>query len=316
MTEIQILRDNGIAIIDTDQDTWTLEHHGIPEHGFPGGFGDNPNTPTVQNYSFPIPKVASIQDTKGCVRLGAIGMSISGVPFFNPYTGRGKNAVEGDCQETFDDCSGHPDRSGIYHYHKLPACIYNHTPNQFLGVAFDGFPIYGPMDESGKNIISADLDDCHGHWHNGRYKYRITRDFPYILGCYSGSAPEMVRDGPPGMLGGGNRPGMRMKREYSGDTINENDRRVKRQTYGNCMSEEYPEWRTATCYAFCENPSDRSYDECTPSSAGDTTPSSTGSLNGTTFRNDLTTINASNGLQFSVSVITMLPLLYALNLLF
>lgn len=302
-TEIQILRDNGITVIDTDQDTWTLEHPGIPEHGFPGGWGNNPNMASVQNHSFPIPKIASVQETKGCVRLGPVGMSISGVPFFNPYTAQGQNAVDGDCQETFDDCSGHADAQEIYHYHKLPACIYSHRPNQFLGVAFDGFPIYGPMEETGYNMTSADLDQCHGHWHQGRYKYRVTRDFPYVLGCYNGVASQRLP-----LPGRGNRP-PRMKREYNQNSNSENIR-SKRQQGNNrlCMIEESPDWRSMTCYAFCETPSSGSYDNCEPPSGTGSTQSSKPSESGTTFRPDITTISASTRIRLSSIFSFLLPL--------
>ena len=317
--ELEILRDNGITVVDTDQDTWTLEHHGLPDHGFTGGWGNNPNSATIQNYSFPIPKIASFQEVKGCVYLGPIAMSVNGVPFYNPYTGQGKNAVEGECQEDFDDCSGHPSPSGAYHYHKLPTCIYTHTPNQFLGVAFDGFPIYGPMDENGNNFTSVDLDECHGHWHNGRYMYRVTREFPYVLGCYSGSAPERPRGtGRPAGTGPGNgpqpprRPGMRMKRASNYDSISETIYRARRQT--DCRYQAYSDWQTNTCYAFCENPSTGSYDECTPPSRSGTTGPSTPTrpvTDGTTpplepsptfpttLRNDITTVSASNRWQVS-----------------
>ena len=57
-----------------------------------------------------------------------------------------------------------------------------------VGVAFDGFPIYGPVDKSGKTLTSADLDECHGRLDSdGNYQYHTTADFPYILGCYKGT---------------------------------------------------------------------------------------------------------------------------------
>ena len=35
--------------------------------------------------------------------------------------------------------------------------------NQLLGVAFDGFPIYGPLDANGNRVDEDGLDECHGH---------------------------------------------------------------------------------------------------------------------------------------------------------
>ena len=69
----------------------------------------------------------------------------------------------GDYAEVFDSCDGHPQEHGIYHYHKIPSCVYNSsTSMQLLGVALDGHPIFGPKDESGTVLMTKDLDKCHG----------------------------------------------------------------------------------------------------------------------------------------------------------
>jgi len=64
-----------------------------------------------------------------------------------------------------------------------------------IGVAFDGFAIYGPVNEHGVTLTSDDLDDCHGRYTDaGVYQYHTTADFPYILGCYRGT-PQGVKTG-------------------------------------------------------------------------------------------------------------------------
>ncbi|KAH3821421.1 hypothetical protein DPMN_123185 [Dreissena polymorpha] len=117
--EIDILRQSGITVIIHSNHTLTIEHHGYPNHTFEGGWGDNPNTPSAQNYSVLVPRNATVAAEKGCVYMGPIGLSVSGASFYNPYTGQGNNAVEGSCAETFDNCSGHPSPDGAYHYHKI-----------------------------------------------------------------------------------------------------------------------------------------------------------------------------------------------------
>jgi hypothetical protein len=42
---------------------------------------------------------------------------------------------------------------------------------EILGVAIDGYPIYGKYDENGNELTPADLDECNGHWVNGQYRY-------------------------------------------------------------------------------------------------------------------------------------------------
>ena len=114
----------------------------------------------------------------------------------------GEDAVE---TETFDSCDGHPTDRGVYHYHKQPSsCVFSIVdgePSPFIGVALDGFPIYGPNDENGNTLTSADLDECHGRYVNGLYQYHTTADYPYILGCFKGEYTGM--SGPPGGPHGG-----------------------------------------------------------------------------------------------------------------
>lgn len=60
----------------------------------------------------------------------------------------------------------------------------------FAGVALDGFPIYGPYasDKGSDPLTSDDLDICHGRMVDGKYRYHLTYDFPYVLGCYWGAS--------------------------------------------------------------------------------------------------------------------------------
>ena len=70
--------------------------------------------------------------------------------------------IAGDYAEVFDSCDGHPQEHGIYHYHKIPSCVYDNSNMQLLGVALDGHAVFGPKDEAGNELTSADLDECHG----------------------------------------------------------------------------------------------------------------------------------------------------------
>ena len=91
----------------------------------------------------------------------------------------------------FLSCNGHPTNIGEYHYHQLPNCTYNGTADEFIGVALDGFSVYGPnVSEFGRNIRNSDLDECHGRTStiNGvtAYRYYINSEYPYIMGCFRG----------------------------------------------------------------------------------------------------------------------------------
>ncbi|XP_076105654.1 uncharacterized protein LOC143073782 [Mytilus galloprovincialis] len=165
---------------------------GIPDHAWEEV---NPNTPLNQNYNIKIPKTPTVATTKACVPFGKIGLTRTGVAIYNPLAAGSVNAVEGDSAETFDSCDDHASPDGAYHYHKIPnSCLYNNTVDELIGVAFDGFPIYGPnvSDISDRWINSTDLDSCHGREVSGEYRYHVTEQWPYFLGCYHGTVYDDV----------------------------------------------------------------------------------------------------------------------------
>ena len=50
---------------------------------------------TEQEHMYIIPKVPKMADEVECLPMGTIAAVVNGVPFFNPYTATGYNAVEG-----------------------------------------------------------------------------------------------------------------------------------------------------------------------------------------------------------------------------
>ena len=56
-----------------------------------------------------------------------------------------------------DECNGFADRNGVYRYQIYPTCLSNcefGRPSGLVGVALDGFPIYGPVDDDGAQLRS------------------------------------------------------------------------------------------------------------------------------------------------------------------
>jgi hypothetical protein len=111
-----------------------------------------------------------------------------------------------------DNCDGHPQVSGFYHYHSLSDCIEDTASGHsaLVGYAFDGFGIYGYYGEDGEELTNADLDECHGHTHmiewNGQmvemYHYHATHQFPYVVGCFHGTAAVRALSGEGGQVQG------------------------------------------------------------------------------------------------------------------
>ncbi len=200
-------RDN--VKVEVTDELLIVRSNGIPDHD-PGKFPNahNPNTIREQNYTFRIPRHPKAAEKITKLPMGPIGVAVNGVPFYNPYNAEGQDAAK---NEVFDECCGHPDPMGRYHYHIYPKCVHTsfkdeegkHSP--LIGYAFDGYGVYGPNGENGKP--PADLDECNGHTDNVRgYHYHVTNKFPYILGGYHGvvDASNLDRRGPGN---GGNGPG-------------------------------------------------------------------------------------------------------------
>ena len=160
-------------------------------------------------------KAATTTATSG----GPIGLMISGPTLFNATEGEnGKAAALSDnvsysfkdstgtarTAYFIDNCNGHPTPSlsgNDYHYHGLSSCITAQVdtaggPSHLIGVAADGFPIYGNKDISGNTVTVDQLDACNGitsatpEFPGGVYHYVLpagVTNFQSSLRCYSGT---------------------------------------------------------------------------------------------------------------------------------
>ena len=149
---------------------------------------------------------------------GPIGYLLSGEAIYNPYEGDGTTpALTDNVSYTFttsagvtetasfiDACNSHPTPlSGGYtwHHHAVPTCLAAQIdgtsgPSHLLGVAMDGFPIYGGSDINGAVITTAQLDACNGitsatpEFPNGVYHYVLpigVTGKQSSMNCYAGS---------------------------------------------------------------------------------------------------------------------------------
>ncbi|MBI1204716.1 MAG: YHYH protein [Rhodopseudomonas sp.] len=177
----------------------------------------NPNSIARHDFTIELPAHPRPAAQAHCAP-GAVGILLTGVALFNALDAPGRDAVAHEVQ---DSCHGHPQESGVYHYHSLTNCIADKPGpdgnSPLVGYAIDGFGIYGRY-ENGKPLSTSDLDACHGrtskvNWDGQEveiYHYVATPDFPYTVGCLRGDfSRELVRKigGPPprrrGPPGGG-----------------------------------------------------------------------------------------------------------------
>ena len=156
---------------------------------FVSNFILNPNRISLQNILFKIPRNPEQSSIINPTQMGPIGVALNGIPFYNQY-GAGGNPLDQEIN-SFDQYNGHPapgPSGGRYHYHMEPFWLTdNYGRDALIGFLLDGYPIYGP-EENGLDLISSDLDEFHGHFHenqdfpNGIYHYHITADAPYLNG--------------------------------------------------------------------------------------------------------------------------------------
>jgi hypothetical protein len=184
-----------------------------------------PNALSPQEWSWAVPlnpvKAKSVTTIKNV--LGTLGFTVSGLPIYGPTEGPMPTAeAYGDpvYNKIMDTCGGHTGPGREYHHHAIflvQQC--NLSQQSILGYALDGFPIYttlGCLDskckktammKSGylktgdpktnswsaytykKSTSNTVLDSCNGRKQpDGTYGYHATTDFPYIIGCFTGTA--------------------------------------------------------------------------------------------------------------------------------
>lgn len=157
--------------------------------------------------------------TTTATNLGAIGYLISGTAMFNPFEMNGTTPAVADngsytftdssgTQQTayfIDQCDSHSNGT-TWHAHGNPNCVTSQVdtstgPSHIIGIALDGFPIYGGRDIDGNVISVSQLDACNGitsptpEFPNGAYHYvlpiGVTTKYASI-NCYSGTVSTTV----------------------------------------------------------------------------------------------------------------------------
>lgn len=179
-------------------------------------FDRNPNAIAAQQFVASLPATPQASAQPNCIGMGPIGVATNGVAIFNGLDAQNRDAVAWEIQ---DSCGGHPERSGMYHYHGRMGCLEtDHVAAQhsaLVGYAFDGFGIFGLFGENGVELTNYDLDVCHGHTHaiewDGKqvelYHYHLTGEYPYTIGCYHGTAISVNGGGNGGGPNNGRPPG-------------------------------------------------------------------------------------------------------------
>lgn len=194
--------------ITSDNVSFTFASNGIPDHEYLDvytGF-DLDRVTTFPTYVVESPLEVSITLSPQLTAeptftgLNEIGVIISGAPLNNPYEADQEYVALDDAFVEngipfLDSCNGHPTPPGAYHYHGISVCTTKvvDSPDQHsvvIGIALDGFPIYGSQDKN--STPPTNLNQCSGHvgptpkFPDGIFHYHLTQVSPYNMVCFSG----------------------------------------------------------------------------------------------------------------------------------
>jgi hypothetical protein len=127
---------------------------GIPAY-YIGAFPGNPNIPTNINATFDIPRNPQpASGTHTATGLGAIGVLVNGVPFFNmsdAHSYQNLNVWHNNAgvveAPSFDAAKGHPQQQGEYHNHMDAVSLISELGGSssnpvVIGYAIDGYPVF------------------------------------------------------------------------------------------------------------------------------------------------------------------------------
>ena len=166
---------------------------------------ENPYIPRARDLKVQLPKASAPGTPKGLGKLGGVvGIAMNGVLFVHEHPEEGWTWL-------FDNCGGHGDTYGHYHYHAPPLCLLKTMglpvpknsswwkfegekawpksgPEVQVGWALDGAPIMGPF-KAGVRTEKKLLDECHGAVDEttGEYRYYLVPEAPYVPPCLRGA---------------------------------------------------------------------------------------------------------------------------------
>jgi len=186
-----------------DGDEMTIESTALPNHTSPYWETSNslyidpvvasvdemsPGKISSGSYNLTVDECPTVASSSSTTGLGAIGISVTGVPIFNDQEGPNIQ-LSATVASGFDYAGGHNGPTG-YHYHLESSdvdenTVMSHDDDALNGILQDGFLLYGRKCYS-TGDYPTDLDESGGHvsitQHNedgdeGFYHYHIINEF-------------------------------------------------------------------------------------------------------------------------------------------
>ncbi|MCB1152140.1 MAG: YHYH protein [Deltaproteobacteria bacterium] len=163
------------VVIDDTEEYAIVSTNSLAEHEM-GPFDIGPGEVVAQDLTFYIP-LEPTSNPGSVTPLGPMAVAYNGVALFNPWDAVENNGCNNNAYyiraRSFDRFGGHPQQTGMYHYHVGTFLnyadelgIHNSTDwhSPILGYSFDGYPIYGPYGYSDPEDSSSPivlLESCY-----------------------------------------------------------------------------------------------------------------------------------------------------------
>lgn len=145
----------------------------------------NPNLIAEQDYEFRIPSNPAIAGSTSESGLGEIGVAVDGVVLFNNQANPPDTLAEE--VDTLDVNTGHATEQGIYHYH-VEAANLSADDDNLVGIAIDGFPIFGAREADNSIAVDATADSpaepSGGNWFDDHTHTAVSGNFPDTIAHY------------------------------------------------------------------------------------------------------------------------------------
>lgn len=159
------------------------------------------DTKAEQTALIPLVPVKAAAPTQ-LTTVAQVGLALASIPIFADAP----SVLTTGNLPTLDNCGGHIDPGGWYHWHATATdietsfkeegidadCHLTQSPGALFAYAFDGYPIYGSAEADGST--PADLDECSGHfaatpeYPGGVYHYHASLTFPNLPTCLTGTS--------------------------------------------------------------------------------------------------------------------------------
>ena len=143
----------------------------------------------IQTFVIPVTPVPQTTPSE-IDRRGAVGVALNGITFDPPAPTEA--ILNAHTLAPFDDCGGHINLHGGYHYHTHTGCSTEVEQSDdyapMIGYALDGFPMYAHLDQEGKE--ATNLDECRGVYDEVRsYHYRVANaGSNSFINCFKGES--------------------------------------------------------------------------------------------------------------------------------